>query len=140
MGTTSVSPGPATRCSPATVKCASPAVIMKRSSWWGCRCSVIDPPGTLRQLKRTTSSAPSCAVAVTLIYSPVAGLENSRNAAVAVSVGGMAQVFPLAWAEEPFWLRYQSTVAVIAVASGVPALPNVDSYLVVSSTKDSSNS
>src|ERR1700677_3315340 len=93
MGTTSVSPGPATRCSPATVKCASPTAIANRSSWWGCRCSVIDPPGALRQLNRTTSLAPSCAVAVTVIDSTVAGLENSRNSAVAVSVVGMVQVF-----------------------------------------------
>ncbi len=46
------------------------------------------------------------------------------------------------WQEwgEPFCVRYQSTVAVMAVASGVPVFPNADSYFVVSSTKDSSNS
>jgi hypothetical protein len=36
--------------------------------------------------------------------------------------------------------RYQATVSVIASVSGVPAVPKVASYLVVSSTKGASNS
>jgi hypothetical protein len=75
---------------PLTVKCASPAAIMKRSSWWGWRCSVIAPPGMLRQLKRTRSSSPSWPVAVTRIRSPVAGLENSRDRSVSLIVSPQA--------------------------------------------------
>jgi hypothetical protein len=37
-------------------------------------------------------------------------------------------------------VRYQAKVAAMAVVSGVPAVSNVDWYLVVSSTKGSSNS
>jgi hypothetical protein len=53
--------------------------------------------------------------------------------------GGHDSVFPLVW-EEPFRPRYQSTVVLIATASGVPASPKVASNLFVSSTNDSSNS
>lgn len=38
------------------------------------------------------------------------------------------------------WVRYQATVSVIAVASGVVAVPKADSNFVVSRTKGSSNS
>src|SRR5580704_14413570 len=48
----------------------------------------------------------------------------------------------LSWAclDVPFRQRYHATVVAIAVASGVASLPNVDSYLVVSSTNGCSNS
>ena len=39
-----------------------------------------------------------------------------------------------------FRLRYHATVAAIAVASGVASVPNVDWYLVVSSTNGCANS
>ena len=39
----------------------------------------------------------------------------------------------------PAWVRYQATVAAMAAASGVPAAPKTDSYLLVSRTKGSSN-
>ena len=70
------------------------------------------------------------------IDSPVAGLENSPELERSRRLWGVMRCRSFRWhgSEEPFRLRYQSTVAVIAVASGVPALPNVDSYLVVSST------
>ncbi len=63
-GTTIVCPGPATCFSPSRVKWASPARIVKRSSWWGWTCSVITPPGTLRQVKRTSCPSLSSAMAV----------------------------------------------------------------------------
>ena len=40
----------------------------------------------------------------------------------------------------PVRVRYHATVAAMASASGVPAAPNVDWYLLVSRTKGSSNS
>ena len=51
-------------CSPLRVKWASPARMVKRSSWRGWMCSVITPPGTLRQLKRTSCPSLSSAMAV----------------------------------------------------------------------------
>jgi hypothetical protein len=41
---------------------------------------------------------------------------------------------------EPSRLRYQLTVAAMAVMSGALSVPNVDWYLVVSSTNGCSNS
>src|SRR5580692_2396872 len=78
-GTTIVSPAPATRCSPLRVKWASPARMVNRSSWPGWICSVITPPGTLRQLKRTSCPWLSSAMAVYSIHSPVAGLKKGRK-------------------------------------------------------------
>src|SRR5262249_48136195 len=43
-------------------------------------CSVITPPGTLRQLKRTSCPPVSSATAVNSIHTPVAALRKGRNA------------------------------------------------------------
>ena len=61
-----VSPAVAVVCSPLTVKVALPETIVNRSSWFGWMCSVIRPPGTLRQVKRTSSPLLSSA---TVVYS-----------------------------------------------------------------------
>ena len=63
-GTTTVSPAPATSSAPLRVKWAWPAKMVKRSSWRGWTCSVITPPGTLRQVKRTSCPSLSSARAV----------------------------------------------------------------------------
>jgi hypothetical protein len=42
-------------------------------------CSVMVPPGTLRQLKRTSASPLSSPVVVYSIHSPVAGLKKGRK-------------------------------------------------------------
>ena len=62
--------------------------MVKRSSWWGWMCSVMTPPGTLRQLKRTSWPWLSSATAVYWMCSPVAGLKNGRNFRSGVDVGG----------------------------------------------------
>jgi hypothetical protein len=54
-------------------------MMVNRSSWWGWTCSVITPPGTLRQLKRTSCPWLSSAIAVYSIHSPVAGLKKGRK-------------------------------------------------------------
>lgn len=54
--------------------------------------------------------------------------------------GGHAGTPSCAPVEVSFRLRYHATVAAIAVASGVVPVPNVDWYLVVSSTNGCSNS
>src|ERR1700733_1377704 len=78
-GTMTVSPAWA-RCSlPSRVKRASPAVMMNRSSWPGCTCSLITPPGILRQVNRTSCPSLWPAVAVYWIHSPVAGLKKGRK-------------------------------------------------------------
>ncbi len=58
---------------------------MKRSSWRGWTCSVITPPGTLRQLNRTSCPSLSSATAVNSIHSPVAGLKKGRKPVIAAS-------------------------------------------------------
>jgi hypothetical protein len=45
----------------------------------GWMCSVITPPGTLRQVKRTSCPWLSSARAVQVIHSPVAGLKKGRK-------------------------------------------------------------
>ena len=64
--------------------------MVKRSSWCGWTCSVMVPPGTLRQLKRTTSPLLSSATSVYWMCSPVAGLKKGRNLAGRAVGGGSA--------------------------------------------------
>ena len=52
---------------------------------WVDVCSVITPPGTLRQLKRTSWPWLSSAMAVYSIHSPVAGLKKGRKLVVGLS-------------------------------------------------------
>src|ERR1035438_5258443 len=85
-GTTIVSPALAVSSSPSRVNRASPAVMMKRSSWRGWTCSVITPPGTLRQLNRTSCPSLSSATAVNSIHSPVAALKKGRKPVIVLSV------------------------------------------------------
>src|ERR1022692_214074 len=86
-GTTIVSPALAMSSSPSRVKRASPEVMMKRSSWRGWMCSVISPPGMLRQLKRTSCPSLSSATAVNSIHSLVAGLKKGRKPVIVLSAG-----------------------------------------------------
>src|ERR1700685_376960 len=48
-------------------------------------CSVISPPGTLRQLNRTSCPSLSSATAVNSIHSPVAGLKKDWKPVTGVS-------------------------------------------------------
>jgi hypothetical protein len=48
-------------------------------------CSVITPPGTLRQLNRTSCPSMSSATAVNSIRSPVAALKKGRKPVIVVS-------------------------------------------------------
>ena len=50
---------------------------------------MITPPGTLRQLNRTSWPWLSSAMAVYSIHSPVAGLKNGRKPAVGLPAWGM---------------------------------------------------
>lgn len=104
----------------------------------GWTCSVIEPPGMLRQLKRTTSSPASCGVVLNWTDSPVAVGELPELAGRSVWDGHAGTLScPL---EMPFRVRYHATVAATAVARGVGSVPNVEWYLVVSSTNGCSNS
>ena len=81
--------------------------------------SVIEPPGRLRQWERTTSSSPSCAVAVNVIDSPVAGLENSKTRPSRLLWCSWLNSF-VGMREGAVSARYQSTVVVIAAAAESP--------------------
>src|SRR5579863_1352976 len=48
-------------------------------------CSVITPPGTLRQLNRSSCPSLSSATAVNSIHSPVAGLKKGRKPVIGLS-------------------------------------------------------
>jgi len=112
-------------------------------------CSVIVPPGMLRQLKRTKSPSLSSAIAVNSIRSLVAGLKMGRNRAVATfspEALSRASVRVMSWLVSVACvvcrsgsgtrrrsLRWRSR-------GGVPAVVTVDWYLVVSSTNGWSNS
>ncbi|HLN69156.1 MAG TPA: hypothetical protein VK280_18050, partial [Streptosporangiaceae bacterium] len=50
---------------------------------------MITPPGTLRQVNRTSCPPLSPAVAVKVIHSPVAGLKKGRKPAAGLSSSGM---------------------------------------------------
>jgi len=65
---------------------------MKRSSWRGWTCSVITPPGTLRQLNRTSCPSLSSATAVNSIHSPVAGLKKGRKPVISAFLRCMSAV------------------------------------------------
>jgi len=52
-------------------------------------CSVMTPPGTLRQLKRTSCPSLSSAMAVYSIHSPVAGLKKGWKPVVGLPAGVM---------------------------------------------------
>ena len=59
-------------------------------------CSVITPPGTLRQLKRTSCPSLSAAMAVYSTHSPVAGLKKGRKPVVGLAcLGHDHQAFAL---------------------------------------------
>src|SRR5215469_8682421 len=78
-GTITVWPASAIMGSPFIVKCATPEVMMKRSSWCGWTCSLITPPGLLRQSKRANWPLVVSAVSVDGMCLTENGLVKARK-------------------------------------------------------------
>jgi hypothetical protein len=101
---------------------------------------VITPAGHAAPVEADHCPSPSSATAVYSIHSPVAGLKKGRNRKRRRGHGTLVNWRSHFSSASGPRLRYHATVAAMAAASGVPPVPNVDWYLVVSSTKGSSNS
>ncbi len=99
---------------------------LARASQKAAKAAWMNPP-----MRRTRLDHAAAGSALFIAAGPAVTVINGVAMAFARPRFGCQAVLSRVW--------YQATVAAMASASGVPAGPNADSYLLVSRTKDSSN-